>query len=66
MVGKGETQVLIVVHPEHFLPLEKLVESTQARALVDLCVADVTSPRVKNVEFGLERTLKISSSLSPS
>jgi len=33
---------------------------------VDLCVADLTSPRVKNVEFGPERTLKISSSLSSS
>ena len=29
-------------------------------------MTDLTSPRVKNVEFGPERTLKISSSLSPS
>jgi len=31
------------------LPLEELVEGTQASALLDLCVADPTSPRVKNV-----------------
>jgi len=48
------------------LSLEILVEYTQASTLVDLCVTDPTSPRVKNVEFGPERTLKISSSLSPS
>lgn len=48
------------------LPLEEMVEDTQASALVDLGATDLTTPRVKNVEFGLERTLKISSSLSPS
>jgi len=48
------------------LSLEELVEDTQATALVDLCVTNMTTPRVKNVEFGPERTLKISSSLSPS
>eukprot|EP00253_Pinus_taeda_P016090 PITA_16090 len=52
--------------PPSVLPLEELVEGTQASVVVDLCVANPTSPRVKNVEFGPERTLKISSSLSPS
>eukprot|EP00253_Pinus_taeda_P029422 PITA_29422 len=57
---------LIQNPPPSVLPLEELVEDTQANASVDLCVADPTSPRVKNVEFGPERTLKINSSLSPS
>jgi len=48
------------------LSLEELVEDTQTSALVDLGATDPTTPRVKNVEFGPERTLKISSSLSPS
>ncbi len=52
--------------PPSALSLEELVEDTQASALVDLCVTDLTSPRVKSVEFGPERTLKINSSLSPS
>eukprot|EP00253_Pinus_taeda_P018502 PITA_18502 len=52
--------------PPSVLPLEELVEDTQASALVDLCVADPTSPRVKNVGFGPERALKINSSISPS
>eukprot|EP00253_Pinus_taeda_P030192 PITA_30192 len=52
--------------PPSALSLKELVEGTQASALVDLCVGDPTSPRVKNVEFGPKRTLKISSSLSPS
>ena len=55
---------LIQNPPPNVLPLEELVEDTQASALVELCVTDSTSPRVKNVEFGPERTLKISSSLS--
>jgi len=42
------------------------VEETQTSALVDLCVVDPTSLRVKNVEFGPERTLNINSSLSTS
>eukprot|EP00253_Pinus_taeda_P024561 PITA_24561 len=57
---------LIQNPPLSALSLEELVEDTQASALVDLCVTDPTSPRVNNVEFGPERTLKISSSLSPS
>eukprot|EP00253_Pinus_taeda_P006882 PITA_06882 len=57
---------LIQNPPPGALSLEELVEDTQANALVDLCATDLTTPRVKNVEFGPERTLKISSSLSPS
>ena len=57
---------LIQSPPPNSLSLEELVEGTQASALVDLYVADPTSPRVKNVEFGPERTLKISASLSSS
>ena len=48
------------------LSLEELMEDTQARSLMDLGATDLTTPRVKNVEFGPERTLKISASLSPS
>eukprot|EP00253_Pinus_taeda_P024747 PITA_24747 len=48
------------------LPLEELVEETQANPVVDLCVADLTSLRVKNVEFSPERTLNINSSLPTS
>ena len=57
---------LIQNPPPSVLRLEELVEDTQASALVDLCVADPTSPRVKNVEFGPERTLTINLSLPPS
>ena len=57
---------LIQNPPPSALSLEELVEDTQASALEDLCVTDPTYPRVKNVEFGPERTLTISSSLSPS
>ena len=57
---------LIQNPPPGALSLEELVEDTQANALVNLCATDPTTPRVKNVEFGPERTLKISSSLSPS
>lgn len=48
------------------LPLEELVEETQANPLVDLYVVQPTSLRVKNVEFGPKKTLKINSSLSTS
>lgn len=57
---------LIQNPPPNVLPLKELVEETQANRLVDLCVADPTSPQVKNVEFGPEITLKINSSLSTS
>ena len=57
---------LIQNPPPGALSLEELVEDTQANALVDLCATDITTPRVKNVEFGPEITLNISSSLSPS
>ena len=57
---------LIQNPPPSVLRLEELVGDTQASALVDLCVTDPTSPQVKNVEFGPERTLKMNSSLSPS
>ena len=59
-------QNLIQNPPPSVFPLEELVEETKANALIDLCVADPTSLRVKNVEFGPERTLKINSSLSTS
>ena len=52
--------------PPSALSLEELVEDTQAHAVVDLGATSPTTPRVKNVEFGPERTLKISSCLSPS
>ena len=42
------------------------MEDIQANALMDLGATNPTTPRVKNVEFGPEKTLKISSSLSPS
>jgi len=57
---------LIQNPPPSALSLEELVEDTQANTLVDLCVTDPTSPKVKNVEFGPKRTLNINSSLSPS
>jgi hypothetical protein len=57
---------LIQNPPPSALPLEKLVEDAQASTLVDLCTTNLVTPRVKNVEFGPERALKISSSLSPS
>eukprot|EP00253_Pinus_taeda_P003111 PITA_03111 len=57
---------LIQNPPPGALSLEELVEDTQASALVDLCVTDLTSSTVKSVEFRSERTLKINSSLSPS
>ena len=37
---------LIQNPPPSALSLEELVEGTQASALVDLCVVDLTSPRV--------------------
>ena len=57
---------LIQNPPPSVLLLEELVEETEANPLVDLCVANPTSLRVKNVEFGPKRTLKINSSLSTS
>ena len=57
---------LIQNPPPSVLSLEELVEDTQANALVDLGATNPTTPRVKNVEFGPDKTLKISSSLSPS
>ena len=57
---------LIQNPPPSVLPLKELVEETQANPLVDLCMGDPTSLRVKNVEFGPEKTLKINSSLSTS
>jgi len=59
-------ETLIQNPPPSALFLWELVEDAHANTVVDLCVTDPTSPRVKNVEFGPERTLKISSSLSPS
>jgi len=50
--------------PPNVLPLEELVKETQANALGYLCVAVPTPLQVKNVEFSVERTLKINSSLS--
>eukprot|EP00253_Pinus_taeda_P006126 PITA_06126 len=57
---------LIQNPPPGALSLEELVEDTQANALVDLGATDLTTPRVKNVEFGPEKILKISSCLPPS
>jgi len=57
---------LIQSPPPIALSLEELVEDAQASTVVDLYVTDPTSPKVNNVDFGPERTLKISSSLSPS
>ena len=59
-------ETLIQNPPSSALSLEKLVEDAQASTLVDLCTTNPVTPRVKNVEFGLEKALKISSSLSPS
>ena len=59
-------EALIQNPPPSALSLEKFMEDTQASTLEDLCVTNPTTSRVKNVEFGPERTLKISSSLSPS
>jgi len=62
----GLIKNLIQNPPRNVLPLEDLVEETQANPLVDLCLVDPTSLRVNNVEFGPEKTLKINSSLSTS
>lgn len=59
-------ETLIQNPPPSELSLEELVEDAQASTLVDLCATNPVTPRVKNVECGPERTLKISSSLSPS
>ena len=55
-------ETLIQNPPSSALSLEKLVEDAQASTLVDLCTTNPVTPRVKNVEFGPERMLKISSS----
>jgi len=59
-------EMLIQNPPPSALSLEELVEDTQASTLVDLCVTNPTSSRVKNEEFGPEITINISSSLSHS
>ncbi len=52
--------------PPSVLPLEDIVRETQKDPSIDLCVADPTSLCVKNIEFSLERTLKINPYLSTS
>ncbi len=61
-----DAKKLIQNPPPSVFPLEELVKETHANPLIDLYVADPTSLRVENVEFGPERTLKINSSLSTS
>lgn len=46
------------------LPLEDVVKETQNNHPIDLCLADSNPLRVKTIEFGPERTLKIKPSLS--
>jgi len=57
---------LIQNPPPSVLPLEDIVREIQNNPLTDLCVVDLTSLCVKNIEFGPERTLKINPSLSTS
>ena len=57
---------LIQNAPPSVSPLEDIVRETQKNPSIDLCVVDPTSLRVKNIEFGPERTLKINPSLSTS
>jgi len=57
---------LIQNPPPSVSPLEEIVRETQNNPPTDLCVAESTSLHVKNIEFGLERTLKINPSLSTS
>jgi len=57
---------LIQNPPPNVSPLEDIVRETQNNPSNNLCVADSTSLRVKNIEFDLERTLKINPSLSTS
>ena len=45
--------------PPNVSPLEDIVRETQKNPSIDLYVADPTSRHVKNIEFSLERTLKI-------
>jgi len=59
-------ETLIQNPPPSALSLEELMKDTEASTLEDLCVTNNATSRVKNVEFGPERTLNISSSLSPS
>jgi len=46
------------------LPLEEEVRETQNNHPIELCLANSNPLRVKNIEFGLEKTLKINPSLS--
>ena len=55
---------LIQNPPPSIFPLEYLVKDTQDNPLTDLHVANRTSLYVKNIDFILERTLKVNSSLS--
>ena len=57
---------LIQNPPPSASPLEDIVREIQNNPSTDLYVADPTSLRVKNIEFGPERTLKINPSLSTS
>lgn len=45
-------------------PLEDVLKETQKNHPIDLCLADSNPLRVKTIEFGPERTLKINLSLS--
>ena len=47
-------------------PLKDTVRETKKNPSTDLCVAEPISLRVKNIEFGPERTLKINPFLSTS
>jgi len=59
-------ETLIQNPPPSTLSLEELMEDTHASTLEDLCMTNPLTSRVKNVEFGTKKTLKISSSLSHS
>ena len=50
----GLIENLIQNPPPSVLPLEELVEDTQGSALVDLCVADPTSPELRMWNFSLK------------
>ena len=46
------------------LSLEEVVKGTKRNHQIDLCLVDSNPTRVKTIEFGPERTLKINPSLS--
>jgi len=46
------------------LSLGKVVKETKRNHQIDLCLPQSSPTRVKTIEFGLERTLKINPSLS--